>query len=497
MTKRNLHIYTSADADRLLASDQHRYHDDCACDSSNVVIPPIPAALPLDAPLSVCPDLYRDDYSVAGSSIVFNPIVGAGVSLLGDGAAALFDLVDGQRGSADLARLVAAQGFTDYDSALAAVEQLYRSQLVYDGDTPPHPMPQPSRHLGVWLHVTNQCNLRCSYCYVSKTNEHLPLALGKRALRAVFSAAHGQRMSEVTLKYAGGEALLEADTIWALDDYAHELAGDIALDSALLSNGTPLTAPITAQIKARGIKLAVSLDGIGEAHDAQRPLLGGQPSFARVQCGLELAAAAGIAVNVSVVVGPGNMANLPQLIDYLLDRDLHFSLSFLRDSEVASFNLDQQGEALIVAMQAAYRQVAARPPRFSLMNSALDRVQLEQPHFAACGVGDSYVVIKHTGEVSSCQMLLDRPLGHLREGNVIKLVQARTKERPHGFTVDQREGCSDCQWRYRCAGGCPLVSYSTYGRFDQRSPFCAVYKALIPSLIALEGRRIARYCLAA
>ena len=35
-------------------------------------------------------------------------------------------------------------------------------------------------HMGVWLHVSNQCNLRCSYCYLGKTNEQLSLALGRR-----------------------------------------------------------------------------------------------------------------------------------------------------------------------------------------------------------------------------------------------------------------------------------------------------------------------------
>src|SRR5262249_32863641 len=144
----------------------------------------------------------------------------------------------------------------------------------------------------------------------------------------------------------------------------------------------------------------------------------------------------------------------------LLDRDLRFSLTFARDSSATQIHLADQDQALIAAMTVAYERIATRPPSFSLMNVALDRVQLEHPHFAACGVGESYVVVKHTGEVSSCQMLLAQPIGHVREGDVLELVARRTRERPHGTTVEDRDGCRTCAWRYRCAGGCPVVTFA-------------------------------------
>jgi uncharacterized protein len=348
--------------------------------------------------------------------------------------------------------------------------------------------------MGVWLHVTNQCNLRCSYCYLGKTDEQLSLVLGRRALRAVFDAARPQGIRHLTLKYAGGEALLEAERIWAFDAVARELAGDdIAVQSVILTNGTPLRPPLAAELARRGFGLAISLDGLGAAHDGQRPTRSGVPSFRLVQRGIAAARAAGLPLNISVVVGPGNLPALPELIDYLLDEHLPFSLSFVRDSAEAGAGLAGVPEVLVAGMRAAYARLAVRPPPFSLLDRALDRVQLTHPHFAACGVGESYVVIKHTGEVASCQMRLNAPLGHAREGNVLHLVARRTVERPHGTTVDDHIGCRDCRWRYRCAGGCPIVTYDTHGRWNVPSPFCGVYQALIPALVALEGLRVAYY----
>ena len=492
-------IICSAEVDRLLApvGGPASWQPDCACEAGAVALPPHPAA-PLDPALRPrpCPALYQDAATVPGQRIVFNPIAGEGISLLNPAAARIFDLIDGERSAGAIAAAIAdpAAATAGLPMVLEVLERLRAQRLIYTGDTPPQPTHRTPSHLGVWLHVTNQCNLRCTYCYVSKTNAHLPLDLGRRAIRSVFDAVRVRPITDLTLKYAGGEALLEAETIWALDAYARELAGDtIQVKSILLTNGTPLRPPIITELQRHNFQLAISLDGLGATHDAQRPLRGGQPSFRLVQRGLEAARVAGLPLSVSVVVGPGNLATLPELVDYLLERDLRFTLTFLRDSSAAQAHLAEHDAALIAGMDAAYTRIACRPPRFSVMNAALDRVQLESPHFAACGIGESYVVIKHTGEVASCQMHLDRPAGHIRQGDVLTLVAQRTPERPPGTTVDDHAGCRTCQWRYRCAGGCPIVTFRTYGRADQPSPFCGVYQTLIPRLVALEGLRLARY----
>ena len=490
-------LIDSADIDQLLSrpGSSNRWQPDCACEVSNVSLLPESAAPPAaEVVARPCPGLYQDGTTVAPARIVFNPFAGVGISVLNAAAAQILDLVDGVRDAAAIAACLPGDPGRTLPTVLAVLRRMVDQRLVYTTAAPPQPTPRPPTHLGVWLHITNQCNLRCTYCYISKTNEQLPVARGHQALRAVFDAARPQGITDLTLKYAGGEALLEAETIWELDAAARRLAAaDIAVRSIILTNGTPLRPALIDQLRARDFQLAISLDGLGAAHDAQRPFRGGQPSFRQVQQGIERARGAGLDVSISVVVGPDNLPTLPALIDYLLDRELRFSLTFLRDNAAASVHLAAQDQALIAGMEAVYARIAARPPAFSLMNAALDRVQLEHAHFAACGIGESYVVIKHSGEIASCQMLLAQPIGHIRAGNILQQVAQRTRERPHGTTVDDHEGCNTCQWKYRCAGGCPVVTFQTYNRFDRRSPFCGAYKALIPRLIALEGLRIARY----
>ena len=59
--------------------------------------------------------------------------------------------------------------------------------------------------------------------------------------------------------------------------------------------------------------------------------------------------------------------------------------------------------------------------------------------------------------------------------------------------VDEKTGCRECPWRYACAGGCPLRTHFSGGRYDQRSPYCAIYQALFPAALRLEGLRMLKY----
>ena len=63
------------------------------------------------------------------------------------------------------------------------------------------------------------------------------------------------------------------------------------------------------------------------------------------------------------------------------------------------------------------------------------------------------------------------------------------------LAVEEKEGCRTCEWRYWCAGGCPLVTYKVTGRNDVKSPNCNIYKALFPAALRLEALRLLKYAI--
>ena len=94
----------------------------------------------------------------------------------------------------------------------------------------------------------------------------------------LFRSATIHNYKRVKFKYAGGKPLLRLSLILELHAYAKQLAESqaLSLEEVVLSNGTLLTDEIAETLKSLGIRLMISLDGMGSVHDSQRPYAGGQ-----------------------------------------------------------------------------------------------------------------------------------------------------------------------------------------------------------------------------
>lgn len=369
---------------------------------------------------------------------------------------------------------------------------LYRARLLITGE-PHEAIPAAPETLAVWLHITNACNLRCTYCYVSKSNEAMEATTGRAAVDAAIRAARRYGYRRLAFKYAGGEPLLARAVLTTIHRYALEraAANGLELEAAVLSNGTLLGPAQLQPIRELGLRLMISLDGLAGAHDRQRPTRDGGGSAGLVLRGIERALEHGVTPEVAVTVTGHNAESLPELITWLLEHELPFSLSFYRDQLCASdrAQLQVEEQRLIAGMRAAYAAVERRPPRWSALNRLLDRTDATAPRRHACAAGESYLVIDHRGQVAKCQSELavpvttvhsPDPLGDLRSDR--RSVQA--------LAIEQKASCRSCEWRHWCAGGCPIATFRATGRFDVQSPHCHIYKALYPDLIRLEARRI-------
>jgi uncharacterized protein len=347
--------------------------------------------------------------------------------------------------------------------------------------------------LSAWLHVTNECNLRCDYCYVSKTAESMSPETGFSAVDAIIRSTVNGRFKRIKLKFAGGEATLNLKLVFDLHAYAVEqaAAAGLELESVILSNGVALGERAITELEQRGIRVMISLDGLSETHDAQRKFKNGRGSFAWTSRTLDRLIAQGIKPFISITVTDRNVDGLPEVVSYVLERGLPFNLNFFRDNEcAASFDdLHMQDDRLIAAMFRVFDVIEANLPDHSLLSSLVDRAQFDQPHDKTCGVGESYLVIDHHGHIAKCHMEIEKPITDVYAEDPLAVIRA-DQIGIQNVSVEEKEGCRDCEWKYWCTGGCPLLTYRATGRFDVKSPYCRVYKAIYPRLLRLEGLRL-------
>jgi uncharacterized protein len=361
-------------------------------------------------------------------------------------------------------------------------------------DSPNAPIPFAHEDtLIAWLHTTNACNLRCNYCYLAKTNEMMDEQIGRQSIDAIFRSARANDFQKVKIKYAGGEATLNFALVTMLHDYARQLADEqnLSLSGVVLSNGVRLTPDMIKVMLARGLRLMISLDGLGASHDAQRHFANGRGSFDAVVRSIEMAKDNGLVPDICITVSGRSAAGLPDLVGWVLERDLPFSLNFYRENELsASFaDLQLDEERIIQGMLAAFKVIEANLPKRSLLASLVDRANLSAPHSRPCAAGHNYLVIDHFGRVAKCQMEIDKPITNITVRDPLAVIRS-DKVGMQNYSVEEKAGCRDCEWKHWCAGGCPQATFRATGRYDIQSPNCRIYKTLYPEAVRLEALRL-------
>lgn len=137
------------------------------------------------------------------------------------------------------------------------------------------------------LHLTNNCNMACDYCYVdNRETEAMTLETARKAVDMASSAGGGS----VGIIFFGGEPLLEKDLIYEIVQYCRtrETRGECLYHFKVTTNGLLLDNEFMDFSKNNGVLIALSHDGVSEAHDLHRKAKGGSGTFDRLSPTIDL-----------------------------------------------------------------------------------------------------------------------------------------------------------------------------------------------------------------
>lgn len=441
------------------------------------------------------PCLYSETYTdkVGRFLLVFQPLSTKGMTLLNPEAAFLYKLIDSNRNLGEIYKLAKKEDSSfDFESLQVVITKFIRQDVVYVGHpgSNTHIFPAPSNKLTVWFHLTNNCNLRCPYCYVYKSPESMSEATMRLAIKKLMVSANKHGYKELSIKFAGGEPLLEKELLFTAVKIANKAAAinGLKMNYAVLTNGVLLTKELCRRLRKERIAVSLSLDGLGNYHDETRFFEGGKGSFHTVERGIKNLQREGVRIGVTVTITNRNIENLPDLAEYLLKNKIHFIYNLYRENPLVTQALEVSGEKLVKYLKKVFERIEKDLPDYSLLDNFLDRVNLGQPHLYPCAAGSTYFVVDHKGNLSLCPVIMGEKIGSLESGDLVGLMKKRGF--PGGLSVDDKKDCADCRWRYGCAGGCPLLTRNSMGGYSAPSPYCPVYQELIPLVLRLEAKRI-------
>lgn len=155
--------------------------------------------------------------------------------------------------------------------------------LQPDPPAPKFPPKSEFRPISLTLLMTNQCQLRCKYCYAAAgelPDRHLSLETGITAIDYTYQNIKRLNYPKLHISlHGGGEPTLPWDTMKALVMYARKKP--IPTEIVLTSNG--IWSPQQRKWIIENVDyVGISIDGRPQTQDAQRPLSSGEGSSAYV-----------------------------------------------------------------------------------------------------------------------------------------------------------------------------------------------------------------------
>jgi uncharacterized protein len=269
--------------------------------------------------------------------------------------------------------------------------------------------------------------------------------------------------ARVNLSFLGGEPLANRPVLRAATAYAADLANTKGLEISfsITTNGTLVIEEDAEFFEKHGFAVTVSVDGLREEHDRQRPFKGGGGSFDRVmeRAQLLLREQKRMQVSVRATVTPGNL-RLKDSLEHFLGMGFH-SVGFspvLRSptgcGEFATPDLANLLEAMVeCGIEFERRLIRGERYAFSNIVNALREIHRGTHRPYPCGAGAGYFGVSADGELAACHRFVgdhDGVMGSLGAG-VDRERQNRWLAERH---VHSQSPCKDCWARYLCGGGC-------------------------------------------
>ena len=333
------------------------------------------------------------------------------------------------------------------------------------------------------VYLTEECNLRCSYCFVEKKPRPMTPETASKLLPYLLRSDVSAGAPEVKINFFGGEPFLELglmEQIWRDWQKMRDQHPGRTLRLSATTNGTLAGPRIERFVRDTQMALLISLDGEAQSHQ-HRPFVSGRSSYAQVLKTLPRLLKASPSPTIRLTFHP-------QSLDIVgnLRRVLELGAPVVQLGPVVEADWRGSEEALEQAFQhladwfIEELRHSRIPPIPYFWQDVQDWHHLRpsgQRPLRPCGVGERLLGIDPDGNVMPCHRFLyrrqhwlgtlDEPLSADRRAPYLNLTSA-----------DIQADCETCVARPICGGGCRVVSMQSGGGLYGHHPFhCLITRA--------------------
>jgi uncharacterized protein len=376
----------------------------------------------------------------------------------------------GNKAMVNLANRVAAEASSMEEASTAQNDALkFLEDIDFFEPDQPVTTSQSKNFRSLVLLLTNNCHLRCIYCYAAagvQPRQTLSETDAQQAIDFIFDQEESQLDSEVLVSlHGGGEPTFAWNTLKNITQYVRSKPHPAKI--SLTSNAMWSRQQLEWIIKNVD-NLGISMDGSPETQDRQRPLVSGHKSSPIVLRNLAELDARGIRYGIRITAtDPWN--NLPEDVEYLCQKtscqaiqvEPAFNPERGYHQDPAKSQWQQFAEVFIRAFDIAHsykKELLISTMRPGTTVSAF------------CTAPYDALIVAPGGRIVACYEVTSasHPLAEISDFGKIEngqvMINQTNRASLHQQLTERRANCRDCFCYWTCAGDCYSQAFTAGGQ---------------------------------
>ena len=313
--------------------------------------------------------------------------------------------------------------------------------------------------------ITDDCNLRCTYCHASAGEEHKKESMDEVMIDSILKCYFNninENTENVKINFTGGgEPTYEFNKL----SYAINKAKDIASQRNIKCAFTMATngcygQDIREYITRNFSEVSLSFDGTSHIQNLHRPFANGHPSFEHVYATAKYFYEVKFPFALRSTISDYSLNYLEEIIDFFEHNfpGVHLGLEPLivvgraiRNTIIKAPDAKKFGDELIKVFDYTDKK------NIDIANSAASEYTIVRPVFCS-GVGIPNWTVLMTGEIVCCSRdgaPDEFTFGRLNFKDSTVFIDEFKLNNIRNMNVLSYDQCADCFAKYHCAGDCP------------------------------------------
>ncbi|KAF0145301.1 MAG: uncharacterized protein FD156_1132 [Nitrospirae bacterium] len=340
------------------------------------------------------------------------------------------------------------------------------------------------------LLITNDCNLRCKYCFAhgGEKRNYMTPEMGLSIVDKVFNTTDRKN---IKVSFFGGEPTLNFNVIKEVVSSVRRLAPIAHKDYSfyITTNGVMSQEKLDYLVN-NDFTFVISSDGIPKIHDFFRPGINGKPSSKNVEKTIRFLIEKNVPFKVRSTISKFNVDYMAENAGYFAEqgiKTLHFEpITHAGRGRSDDINLRRAG---IDEYTANFKQALdiAKNKNVSIISSSYMNFLAPSQKFCDAMAG-SRLVGSYNGDITLCVEVQDtcHPysanaiVGHIdTHTSQIYFDNNKYKQVLRNVGTEQNMDCKQCFAKFSCGGGCPVKNYYSSGCERVDTYRCAITKGIV------------------